>query len=387
MTTPTLARNDLPGMAVWRALLLSLPIVFVASLGFVSMLMSKTAGLAGIVAGLITWVLCSAAFFMMLVTGKTHRYRSAMFILLGISLPFYFIPRMISTYGTVMLTPDVTYSGGAAFCPLTMPMVVLPALLKGVVIFPGELVAGATFFLIWLGSSLAVGRGWCSWGCFYGGWDELFSRLRKRTVIKHIDRKWTLLPFAILLAIVLLSALTYSPVYCQWLCPFKTITEFEAPTSAMTMVTFVIFIALFLGLVIMLPLLARKRIQCAIFCPFGAMQSLFNKINIFDVRIDPAKCTKCKACMRNCPTLSLDENSLSTGKPLLSCTKCAQCIDACPQGAVSYHIKGTPVGLRPATARLLFLYPAWMMYALMFAMITTSAFWRVILLVTTGSMI
>ena len=136
-----------------------------------------------------------------------------------------------------------------------------------------------------------------------------------------------------------------------------------------------------------LPVLTRKRVQCALFCPFGAMQAIFNKINIFDVRIDTAKCTQCKACLRNCPTLSLDESSLSSGRPLMSCTKCAQCIDACPQGAVSYHIKGTPVGVRPATARVLFLYPAWMLYSLLGGMIVTSGLWRILRLVTTGSMI
>ena len=64
-----------------------------------------------------------------------------------------------------------------------------------------------------VGASLAVGRGWCSWGCFYGGWDELFSRLRKKPLIKHrqIDSRWRYLPFAVLLAIVLLSAITFSP--------------------------------------------------------------------------------------------------------------------------------------------------------------------------------
>lgn len=70
--------------------------------------------------------------------------------------------------------------GKAQFCPLTVPMVLLAAIVSGVVFFSGAIAVGAAWFLLWLGASLAVGRGWCGWGCFFGGWDELFSRSRWR---------------------------------------------------------------------------------------------------------------------------------------------------------------------------------------------------------------
>ena len=111
-------------------------------------------------------------------------------------------------------------------------------------------------FMIWVGASLAIGRGWCSWGCFYGGWDEFFSRLRQKPVIQHkqIDRRWIYLPFAILLAIVLLSAVTLSPVYCDVAVSVQDHHRVRRahlarwPSSQM-----VIFVTLFLGLVVVLP--------------------------------------------------------------------------------------------------------------------------------------
>ncbi len=270
MTAQALPKIRSPRMAVWKALLLTLPAALVALLLPMSFLRSGDAEAILIIASLFTWLIITAAFFMMVFTGKTHRYRSLLFILLAVLLPFYFIPDMIQTYGTVMLSDEMIYSGNAKFCPLTMPMLILPALFKGVVIFPGPLVIGAGWFLLWLGASLSIGRGWCSWSCIYGGWDELFSRLTRKARIKQVDRKWRLLPFGVLLAIVLLSAITFEPIYCRWLCPFKTITEFEAPTSLVSTIALVIFPTLFLGLVIVLPLLTKKRIQCALFCPFGA---------------------------------------------------------------------------------------------------------------------
>ncbi|TLM97900.1 4Fe-4S dicluster domain-containing protein, partial [bacterium] len=188
-------------------------------------------------------------------------------------------------------------------------------------------------------------------------------------------------------AIVLLSAVTFHPLYCEWLCPFKVVSEFEAPTPLRTQVSLGIFVSLFIGLGITLPLLKKKRLHSAPFCPFVAMQSFFNKINIFEVRIDSAKCTQCKRCIRECPTFSLDEGSLESGKALMSCTKCGQCVDACPQGAITYHIKGTPIGIRPNTARVLFLYPAFILLSIVGGHIVTYGLWRVLKLITTGSMI
>jgi len=374
-------------MAIWKALLLTLPMVPFAFFVVLGQLMSSEVDPVGLVAGLLVAILLTAVFFRMLVTGKTHRYRSALFILFAFAIPFYLIPQLFETLGTNMLTPEMTYAGKAKFCPLTMPMVLLPAVLKGVVIFPGALVMGGAWFLMWIPTSLALGRGWCSWNCIFGGWDEFFSRLRRKPVIKHVDRKWRFLPFAILLAIVLLSAITFHPIYCEWLCPFKMVSEFEAPTSLATTVALVIFPLTFFGLVVALPVLTKKRIQCALFCPFGALQSFFNKINIFELRIDLDKCTQCKRCLRECPTFSLDEGSLVSGKALMSCTKCGQCVDACPQGAMSYHIKGTPVGLRPNVARLLYLYPAFILFSVFAGGVVTSAMVRIVRWITTGSMI
>jgi len=387
MTAQARTQEGSPRMAIWKALLLTLPVTLFSFSGLMQLLMYGGAPPLAFLASALFGIMLPVFFFLMLRTGKTYRYRSVLFILLAISLPLHFIPGMIGTYGTIALSKEAEYSGEAQFCPLTMPMILLPAVLGKGAIFPGMLMMGATWFLLWVGLSLSIGRGWCSWGCFYGGLDEFFSRLRKKPTIKHVDRKWRFLPYAVLLAIVLLSAITFHPIYCEWLCPFKTVTEFNAPTSTATIAAFVIFITLFLALVVVLPLLTKKRIQCAFWCPFGALQSFWNKINIFELRIDPAKCTQCKRCLRECPTFSLDEGSLVSGKALMSCTKCGQCVDACPKGAMSYHIKGTPVGVRPNVARLLYLYPAFILFGVLGGNIITDALYRVFLLFTTGSMI
>jgi ferredoxin-type protein NapH len=191
----------------------------------------------------------------------------------------------------------------------------------------------------------------------------------------------------VLLAIVLLSTVAFSPIYCEWLCPFKMVTEFQAPSTLLAQVQVTIFVVLFIALVIALPLLTRRRIQCGLFCPFGAMQSFLNKINIFDVRIDPEKCAQSRQCVRTCPTFSLDESSLASGNPLMTCAKCAQCVDVCPREAISYHVKGTPLKASPAAAPVLFLYPAYLLLLFLGGGIVAAGLLRILRLVATGSML
>jgi ferredoxin-type protein NapH len=320
-------------------------------------------------ASAITWCGLSAAFFLMLSTGKTHRIRSILFVLMSLALVYWFLYEVFAARGSNIVTEAVAIQGGVPFCHLVIPMIILPAILTGTIIFPGSLLTGfasiAGMLVLWLGTTLAIGRGLCSWMCFYGGWDEGFSKILKKPVIRSISPRWTLFPWAFLLFIVLASAATLTPVFCEWFCPFKAVTEFGEINSAVAVVQTVIFVALFLGLVVVLPILTKRRTQCGLFCPLGAMQSLSNAANVFDVRIDTERCTLCGLCIRLCPTFSIDAASLRKGRTLLTCTKCGQCVDACPRQAIAFHIRGTGAGIRPNLARVLFLYPAFLVFTLM----------------------
>ncbi len=244
-------------------------------------------------------------------------------------------------------------------------MIIIPVALTNSIIFPGSIINGfasiASMLVIVIGVSLALGRGFCSWGCFYGGWDDGASRILRKPKLKKINPVFRWMSFAVLLIVAITSAMALNPVYCDWLCPFKTVTEFEKVTSFTILMKTIVFLSLFAGLVIILPVLSKKRIQCATFCPMGALLSLTNKINVFDVRINKEQCSSCEKCSKDCPTLSLSADDIKRGEPSITCMKCGKCIDSCSKRAIHYHIKGTPADRNYSWARNLFLFPSFML--------------------------
>ncbi len=378
----------------WKSALLALPMMLLSALMVFGGSLGGGADPLMLVSAALTWLFINTAFYLMLFTGETHRYRMILFIVLALTMIVTFSTLITQERGSNLVTAETAINGEVPFCHIVIPMVLLPAVLTRTIIFPGSMVSGfasiGSMLVLWIAASLALGKGWCSWVCFYGGLDEGFSRILRKPKIKQIDRKWTYLPYAVLLFIVLTSAITLTPVFCDWFCPYKTVTEYAAVTDLRTLIQAIIFVALFVGLVVVLPILTRRRTQCGLFCPFGAMQSFTNKVNAFDVRIDPEKCPGCKKCIQVCPTFSLDESSLTSGQTRISCTKCGQCIDVCPKDAIAYHIKGTTKETNPKTARLLFLYPAFIFFSAIGGGIISLALYRIlgilVKLAATGSL-
>ena len=91
MTTSDQAKAQSFQMPVWKALLLFLPILLISLVLWLSNILSAGDPLLNI-AAVLTWLAFNTLFVLMLITGKTHRYRSALFILLSLPFPFTLFP-------------------------------------------------------------------------------------------------------------------------------------------------------------------------------------------------------------------------------------------------------------------------------------------------------
>jgi ferredoxin-type protein NapH len=357
--------------SVARALLMTLPILLWGLLMFSRTMLLP--GRAPKVAALLTLTFMTALFYQMVRTLETYRWRRIFFVALGFLFPIGFVWDLLVLRGSMTIPINLMVAGDTPFCFLAIPMMIVPAALSRTIIFPGSILPTASnphsiaaMVGLWAEATLVLGKGWCSYGCFFGGIEEGMAAVAKRPRLRKVDPQWRRLPWAVLAAIVLLSAAMLEPVYCSWLCPFKAVTEFSRIRSAETAVQAGIFVSLFVGLVLVLPVLTKKRTQCSFLCPFGAFQSLFNKIGVFEIRVDASKCAGCTTlCAGACPTYSIDAASVKRGGTALSCMKCGACVDACRKDAAVWHLKGTGVAVAPERARLFYLYAAWL-FAIMF---------------------
>lgn len=349
---------------VGRSLLLTLPVLLWTLLMFTPSF--QTGSPAQRVSAVIVGLFMASLFFLMMRTRQTYRWRRWFFASMGFLFPIGFIWELLALRGTMSISIERMLSGDTPFCFLAIPMMIVPAALTRTVIFPGSILpsesnphAIGAMVAIWLAATLALGKAWCAYGCFFGGIEEGFAAFPKKARFTKINPKWRLMPWAVLAVVVLFSAALFEPFYCSWLCPFKAVTEYPEVNSVETAVQAGIFLSLFMGLVVVGPVLTKKRTQCTFLCPFGVFQSWFNKIHIFDIRIRRDQCLDCVICRRDCPTMAIDENSVKQGKTLNECMRCGACVDNCPKQAAVWHIKGTEPGAHPERARLLFLYAAW----------------------------
>ncbi|MGV8040465.1 MAG: 4Fe-4S binding protein [Thermoanaerobaculaceae bacterium] len=379
-----------PGLSLGKTVLAALPMLLLTALMLLGGRPLPHDPLR-LVPLLAVFVGANVLFVLMLWTGKTDRYRAVLFVTMAVCFVLSFIPNLLEVRGNIGLTGDDMVQGKTPFCHIVIPMTIIPAALTRTIIFPGSMLTGfaaiGSMLVLWLAVTLALGRGFCSWGCFFGGLEDGLSRVRRRPLVKAIARRWTYLPYAVLGTVVVISALTLSPTYCEWLCPFKSVTEFNALTNTTAIVQAVIFFSLFAGLVVVGPVVTNKRTQCGLFCPMGAFQGFSNKVNAFEVRIDRERCTDCGHCEKVCPTFSLDRESAAKGATRLSCVKCGKCVDACPKGAATFHVKGTALDAQRRSGRLMFLYPAFLFLTVFGSGMIQDGLYRVLLLVTTGSML
>jgi polyferredoxin len=322
---------------------------------------------ASLIAGSVTILFMTGLFFAMMRTRTTYRWRRAFLVALGVLFPIEFIHNLIVVRGSMGIPMEEMIAGRTPFCFMPIPTMILPAALTRSVPFPGTLAAGggasgegiAVMVGLWLAFAIVLGKAWCSYACFFGGIEEGVAAIPAKPRIRNLDKRWRFVPWAVLLAIVLLSLAFFEPAYCVWFCPFKAVTEYIAARNLLGLIQNIIFVLLFTALVIVLPWLTKKRTQCAFWCPFGAFQSLFNKISAFTVKIDRTRCRPCLLCKNACPNVSITDEAIQRGEALMTCMKCGACVDACPRHAVNFHIKGTGAEANPERARLMFLYSAW----------------------------
>jgi len=287
----------------------------------------------------LAWSLFSAAAaFAIVYTGRVSFFRRIFFSASALAFLVHFKLGLFNK----ALAPSCFKD--APFCHIAMAPYFLGylyqqylALMSGGWKLWGPLTLGAA----WLFVTLAIGRGWCSWACFYGGIDDGLSALPRRALLKAgwLSRVRDL-PAALLIFMLLVSLAYLSPVYCLWLCPFKLTEGFMDAEGSVRALQYGLMLCALAALVLG-PLLTKKRTFCSFLCPFAAWQAFWGRLNPFRVAADREKCNGCLACVGACPMLAI--KCAPGGKAEISsyCNLCGQCLGACPRGGIRYTVFGS----------------------------------------------
>lgn len=354
------------GKSLGKALLYTLP-MFLITFVFITGGRLSFTDPAEVLAIFLVFLGMNVLYFLMHYTGKTDKFRAVLFIIFAVSLSFTLIKNIVDMRSSMSFSQADIVECRIPFCHLVIPMMIIPAAFTKSIIFPGTILGNfaniSSMIVLWLAATIVLGRGFCSWGCFYGGWDDGFSRLRKKPVIRKISDTWKWMPFAVLFMVALTAALTLVPTYCDWICPFKAVTEFEQVTNVESAVKAGVFISLFGGLVVVLPAMTRKRTQCSFLCPLGAINTVSNKVTPFIIKIDKTACSECLKCVAACPLFALTPEGVKAGTVSVFCSKCGKCVDVCENKAIHFGIKGIPPGTMKNFTRNLFLFVSFLFIA------------------------
>ncbi|HAT71619.1 MAG TPA: hypothetical protein DCS63_02255 [Elusimicrobia bacterium] len=300
----------------------------------------------------LAWALfAAAAGFAIVYTGRVSFYRRIFFAVSALAFLVHFKLGLLNKIFEASCFKDTP------FCHIALAPNFLIYLYQQYLAFMsggwklwGPLTLGAA----WLFVTLAIGRGWCSWACFYGGIDDALSALPRRPLLRM--GRWALklrdLPAALLVFLLLVSFANMLPVYCLWLCPFKLTEVFMDAEPAVHRLQYALMMLALAALVIG-PLLTKKRIFCSYLCPFAAWQAFWGRLNPFRITVDQDKCSGCLVCASACPMTAIKCEPGGKAEILPYCNLCGECLGACPSGGFRYTLFGLDLAAAGPAASLL----------------------------------
>lgn len=171
----------------------------------------------------------------------------------------------------------------------------------------------------------------CGWACQFGVLQDLIFRLNRNSAdTKGLIRQYKI-PFRISNSIRISFFVLASSASFLW--AFNLIEAID-PFNIFNPENASIAGGIFMGILIMLSLFVYRP-WCHLFCPFGLLGWLFEKISVYKINVSFDACTLCGKCAASCPSDAMKaifENKNT--KP--DCFACGTCLNVCPEDAIRF---------------------------------------------------
>jgi len=163
----------------------------------------------------------------------------------------------------------------------------------------GVINAGFIFWISVVIATLLLGRAFCGWFCWFGGYLDLIEWGRGKLNIT-IPRRMLL--YLVAIPFVSLIIKIYNTVMVTWLQGFPTtfifqLADVEPWGGQQTGISIVITLIMF-GPV--LHFVFGPRAWCRYLCPIGALLKVFSKLGVGKIRLVNDDCIGCGNCNRIC---------------------------------------------------------------------------------------
>ena len=189
-----------------------------------------------------------------------------------------------------------------------------------------------------------LGRVVCGFLCPFGWFQELLHKIPTKKFSTKRFHILTHLKYGILLLFVIILPMTVvnevgmgDPFFCKYLCP-QGVLEGAIPLSlansgirAALGKLFTWKFSILLSVITLSVIFYRPF--CKWLCPLGAFYALFNRVSLFQMKVDRNKCVSCGKCAKAC---KMDVDVTKTPNHT-ECIRCGMCIRACPTNAVSFR--------------------------------------------------
>jgi len=218
----------------------------------------------------------------------------------------------------------------------------------------GVINAGVIFWVMVFISAILLGRAFCGWFCWFGGYLELIEW--------GIVDKWKIkIPRRILLYLgvlpfVSLALKVYSSLLVIWIEKgFPNVFTFRLadvePWGGQQTSISILLTAILYGPVLLF--VFGRKAWCRYLCPIGALLKIFSTVKIGGVRLVNNECIGCGKCNRACDMQVDVMGDLNTHREVYSsaCIGCLRCTDACPTDAIALSLRRHNASL-PADAAI-----------------------------------
>lgn len=204
----------------------------------------------------------------------------------------------------------------------------------------GILNAGFIFWILVFISALLLGRAFCGWFCWFGGYQELVAWGIGKFQIK-IPRR--VLLYLGVIPFVALGLKVYGALLSHWLIQgfpsaftFR-LADMEPWGGQQTGISILITLVVYGPVLIYI---FGRRAWCRYLCPIGALLKIFSSVSLGKVRLVNDECIGCGKCNRSCDMQVDVMGELKAYGEVrsLNCIRCLKCTDACPQEALAFNL-------------------------------------------------